>query len=574
MRTIYHRVYFSLLLFMFLPLLMLIGCKEASRKEIITDTNEIEMGGETVEATITYAQDVKAIIDSHCAHCHVDGGAGLFDLTRYESAKMWGPAMVEATTSLRMPPWGAYEQDDCNPTRPWKEDLSLTDEQRSILAQWVADGSPEGDMDQVVHGTPLSTGALERVDFEGRAATAIDIPPGQDAFICVVIDPELTEETWLKGVEFIPDNEALVHHVVLFTDPTRASLDLINEQGVYPCFGSAQVPGSVAAAWAPGIQPNVLPKDHAMRIEAGTLFVMQMHYSPQGGATELSDQTTLRFQYADEPPQYEAYLQLMGNMDFTIHPALGLQPTNEEQAINTSPEFVIPAGAQNHREKLRWTYTGNLPLGGPEGLKELKLISISPHMHYAGVDMKVYLDRPDPNQGACEAGSLTGFFSCANQRNCLENEDVLTCIKTECNTEWEALSLSCWGCAHRVFTNSGDQANALAQITACERPEPDRMSLVAHEPTHECLISTPHYAFEWQRAYRYDTALKDLPTFMPGDVLTIDCGYDNHMDNPNMRAALSRAGLNEPEPVVLGDETLDEMCLVGLLFSFERRDER
>ena len=44
------------------------------------------------------------------------------------------------------------------------------------------------------------------------------------------------------------------------------------------------------------------------------------------------------------------------------------------------------------------------------------------------------------------------------------------------------------------------------------------------------------------------------------------------MTNRNMREALSRADLEENIEVNLGDETLDEMCLVGLLFSFERVD--
>ena len=60
------------------------------------------------------------------------------------------------------------------------------------------------------------------------------------------------------------------------------------------------------------------------------------------------------------------------------------------------------------------------------------------------------------------------------------------------------------------------------------------------------------------------------PAFMPGDVLTI--GYNNSMSNANMRNALNRAGLSRTINVNLGDETLDEMCLVGLLFSFERTE--
>ena len=94
----------------------------------------------------------------------------------------------------------------------------------------------------------------------------------------------------------------------------------------------------------------------------------------------------------------------------------------------------------------------------------------------------------------------------------------------------------------------------------------------AEEPAEECLVSAPRYDFEWQRAYAYDVPLDELPTFMPGDVLSIDCRYKNTFDNPLLREALGRVGMTEPTEVHLGDETLDEMCLVGLLFAFERED--
>ena len=85
-------------------------------------------------------------------------------------------------------------------------------------------------------------------------------------------------------------------------------------------------------------------------------------------------------------------------------------------------------------------------------------------------------------------------------------------------------------------------------------------------------MSAPRYDFEWQRSYAYDVPLEELPTFMAGDVLTIDCGYHNSLENPLMREALGRVDRDEPGEVVLGDETLDEMCLVALLFSLERQD--
>ena len=77
----------------------------------------------------------------------------------------------------------------------------------------------------------------------------------------------------------------------------------------------------------------------------------------------------------------------------------------------------------------------------------------------------------------------------------------------------------------------------------------------------ECFVQTPYYNFEWQRGYRYDAPLDQMPTVRPGDVLTLDCTFDNSMNNPHLAAALADQGLDAPIDVYLGEQTLDEMCL-------------
>ena len=73
--------------------------------------DDVDVG---VPTEVTYYQHVKPILDTHCMHCHTPGGAGDFDLGSYELAKMWAPAIVEATQSRRMPPWGAFDTEDVN----------------------------------------------------------------------------------------------------------------------------------------------------------------------------------------------------------------------------------------------------------------------------------------------------------------------------------------------------------------------------------------------------------------------------------------------------------------------------
>lgn len=81
------------------------------------------------------------------------------------------------------------------------------------------------------------------------------------------------------------------------------------------------------------------------------------------------------------------------------------------------------------------------------------------------------------------------------------------------------------------------------------------------EPAEECLLDTPKWDFNWQRGYRYDVPIEQAPTVKAGDVLNLRCTYDNSKQNPFVQNALFEQGLTAPRDVVLGEETMDEMCL-------------
>jgi hypothetical protein len=81
------------------------------------------------------------------------------------------------------------------------------------------------------------------------------------------------------------------------------------------------------------------------------------------------------------------------------------------------------------------------------------------------------------------------------------------------------------------------------------------------EPAEECLLDTPKWDFDWQRGYRYDVPIEQAPSVATGDVLNLRCTYDNSMQNPHVQNALVEQGLTAPRDVLLGEETLDEMCL-------------
>lgn len=91
------------------------------------------------------------------------------------------------------------------------------------------------------------------------------------------------------------------------------------------------------------------------------------------------------------------------------------------------------------------------------------------------------------------------------------------------------------------------------------------------DPASECLLQTPGWDFNWQRTYNYDAAFDDVPRINSGDQLYLRCTYNNSMSNPFVVKALAEQGLDAPQDVHLGEETLDEMCLavVGIAIAIK-----
>jgi hypothetical protein len=77
----------------------------------------------------------------------------------------------------------------------------------------------------------------------------------------------------------------------------------------------------------------------------------------------------------------------------------------------------------------------------------------------------------------------------------------------------------------------------------------------------ECLEHTPVWDFNWQLGYGWDTSYDNLPTIHDGDTIHVRCVYDNSMKNRAIADALSIQGLSEPVDILVGEDTLDEMCL-------------
>ncbi len=356
----------------------------ATATESATTATESSSGaGETTTAgaaDVTWYQHVQPIIAEHCWACHSAEGALSFSLESYETAKSFSALMLEKIEGSDgapyfMPPFLARETESCTPTAPWRDDPRLSDEEIAIVRDWTEAGAPEGDPTDAAELPPWMPETLEgeivtTLESEGFTIGA-DVK--DDQYRCFSLDPKLDKTSWITGLQVKPGDPAVVHHVVLFSDPDGASAAKAGDDGSYPCFGGADVPNSsVLYAWAPGGNPLELPDGAGIPVEPGQNVVMQVHYHPSGAAT--TDATALSVRWSETQPQRQAIMAIIG----------GVSPGQANSPSWADPPFKVPAGAADHVET--WEETIALPPG------DVRIWSIFPHMHLVGTSIEVTIE--------------------------------------------------------------------------------------------------------------------------------------------------------------------------------------
>lgn len=94
---------------------------------------------ETITTKLTWSREISRLVYKNCVSCHREGAAA-FSLVDYEEARPWAKAIKEEVLTRRMPPWNAVKG-----FGHFKNDAGLTQEQITLIAEWVEGGAPEGD---------------------------------------------------------------------------------------------------------------------------------------------------------------------------------------------------------------------------------------------------------------------------------------------------------------------------------------------------------------------------------------------------------------------------------------------
>jgi len=128
---------------------------------------------------------------------------------------------------------------------------------------------------------------------------------GRDDYRCFLIDPGLTEDTFVTGSDVLPGNSAVVHHAILFAVPPGQVASARRQDAAaagdgWSCFGGSALQQSGddpvrnldrapwLAAWAPGGGETVMGQRTGRFLPAGSQVVLQLHYNLRAAGEDAS----------------------------------------------------------------------------------------------------------------------------------------------------------------------------------------------------------------------------------------------------------------------------------------------
>ncbi|MCA9009675.1 MAG: redoxin domain-containing protein [Planctomycetaceae bacterium] len=296
----------------------------------------------TATASITYCKEISRIMQKHCVECHRQGEIAPFSLEAYDDVAGWADTCLEVIDNGRMPPWHA------NPAHGnFTNARMMPESDKKTLRDWVAAGSPEGNMADLPEPVVYTPGwQMNRepdliIDMRDRPYQVA--AEGTIEYQYFVVDPGITEDAWVTAAQIIPGNRAVVHHAIVFIRPPDGS----EFRGI-----------GWLTAYVPGQRLVVMPPGHARKIPAGSRLVFQMHYTATG--SPQADTTKVGI--------------IFGKREEITHQVITL--------VGIDQEFEIPPYAQNHevQGKVRW-----LPKDG-------RLLGVAPHMHVRGKSFELIAD--------------------------------------------------------------------------------------------------------------------------------------------------------------------------------------
>lgn len=315
---------------------------------------------------VTFTEHVAPILFNNCARCHRPGEAAPFSLLGFEDAKKRARQIAEVTGKRFMPPWHAdhgYVE--------FSNERRLTDEQIALLGAWHQQGTPEGDPAKLPAPPKFTEGwQLGKPDLILTMPEPFEVKAeGRDIYWNFVLPLNLSEEKWVRALEFRPSARSVVHHSLYYLDASGEArkFDERDPKQGYNGMNRSNRQFQSLGGWAVGGEPLMLPPELAYLFPTNGDLVLQTHFHPSGKVEY--ETSTVGIYFAKKPP------------------------TRKFSSIQLPPLFGrlsgmdIPVGATNYTVRDSFT----TPI-------DLHAFSVTPHAHYLGKTFLLVATLPDGKQ--------------------------------------------------------------------------------------------------------------------------------------------------------------------------------
>lgn len=302
---------------------------------------------------ISYTQDIAPILIDNCVSCHRQGGIGPWAMTDFNMVLGFSPMIREVIRTDRMPPWHA------DPLYgDFRNDRSLTDEEKRTLVHWIESGSPNDNDNDPLVDMQYDFAEWKVADELGEPDQIIQIPASEIPATGVVdykyhyVKNPIEKDVWVHAVEILPGDHTVLHHVITAFGKRIAEG---NRKGRFRPMGGLR-------GYAPGITYGPFPEGTGVFLPADATLQFQVHYTTSG--KPALDESRMALWFHEQTPEKRVFSRFIANRNIKI-------PAHSAAHAETA-EFVFP--------------------------KPAILYNLLPHAHFRGKAAKFVATYPDSTQ--------------------------------------------------------------------------------------------------------------------------------------------------------------------------------
>jgi peroxiredoxin len=323
----------------------ILASKEIEHATTDVDGCRITPPANAEKTTITFAEHVAPILRKHCQECHRPNTVAPFSLIEYQQVSSRAKSIADVVRDGSMPPWYG------DPEHPeFMNHRGLSAEEKTTLLAWLKSDRPAGDLTKVPAPLPAAPEwRIGQPDFI-LSAQEHELPESGDvAYKYAILPYVFPRETWIDGVEIKPDNRKVLHHCNMAFAKLGDKFSVQN-------FITGAVPGGEALT---------LPEGVAVKIPAGAILILQIHYVTTGKPERC--RINVGFRYPRVPVQQQLHLSYVATSRYEIPPG---EPAYRVATSRVLPCDAIGVGmfAHMHVRGKDMTFLAHTPDGKTENL--------------------------------------------------------------------------------------------------------------------------------------------------------------------------------------------------------------